>query len=217
MANSPLQLKHIKNLEWAISLCRTNLNECTDGDRLKIKESLHNFVYWADDEFKMTREVSTKELEDFYQNRPSGDYFFPHMPYADFLQFVTPEMMGEVQSNFRDILNRVVSNLPGQVWGAGGRRFTVIVSKHHSGRFIRFFWPDITTKEEHVVSISEYSLIEHLLESGITTDQIRSCPRCHSLFLSLRKVREDRQRTAHMGAVQVKLRREPTGKGEGKS
>src|ERR1051326_5813109 len=100
MAKSPLQLKHIKNLEWAISLCRTNLNECSDGDRLKIKESLYNFVYWADDEFKTTPDFSTGEFEDYRQNRPSGDYFFPHLG-RGFVDVLTPEVMAFVQSSFR--------------------------------------------------------------------------------------------------------------------
>jgi hypothetical protein len=201
MIKSSLQIGHIKQLEWAISLCRTDLNQCSDGDRLNIKESLYSFIYWADEEFKTTAWLDTSAgegkndyKEDRYKRRPTEGYFFPPIPLKIFLESsVTPEILAAVQNSFRKKLELIVSGLPAQLWRATGLAFSVVVSKH-SGRFVRNFWPSSTPFNEHLVLVAEYSLIEHLIESGIMADQIRSCPECQSLFLSRRKVREDRKR-----------------------
>jgi len=44
MTNPSIQAGYIKRVEWAIQVCRTDLNNFRDGDWLNLKEELYEFL-----------------------------------------------------------------------------------------------------------------------------------------------------------------------------
>jgi len=92
----------------------------------------------------------------------------------------------------------IVAGLELELCTAKGVEFSVVLSQR-SGLFSLFWYPSSRKIQDSLLSVAEYCLLEHLVQSQITADQIRTCPECGSLFLSMSKPRTDRKRYCPYG------------------
>ncbi len=178
MKRSPTQTEHIKKLEWAIWLSQANFEGFTEGDWLKLKEGLYDFIYWKELSETLFTENDRKEPE-ILSSLP--------LKKEEFFQTVTHEQLREIQNYVRTMLVRKAKS--------GGRGFYSVFGRETNFAFGTyeasqpFVW--MVLPGDHRVA-GQFALGMHLVGSGITGEQIRSCPQCQRLFLLKRKPRKDR-------------------------
>jgi len=190
--------RHIKCLEWAIALCRMNLDQCSGGDLLKLNEGLYEFIYWAE-ELEATEEDWGPLRGHIKIVTGKKGHWFPPMPRDSFAQLGKKDVLVELQKNFIKRFYAITSGSLSELWRGENINIRVIGGIGHSGSFQRVFFPAGSDWSKNLVSFAEYNLVEHLVESGISGDQIRTCPRCASLFLSRTKPRPDQNRYCSLG------------------
>jgi len=190
MAKSPLQVRHIKNLEWAILLSKTNLDECTEGDWLKIKEGLYAFIYWVESgELFSWQTGEGKEMQS-RKGYKGGVAFIP-MSKEIFVNYITKDSLRDILASFRDCFGNIAGGMPFYHCQAGSA-IILVQPSIPSKQFIRSTVLLGTETEKDFIQKAQITLAEHLAESGITYEQIRSCPECHKIFLLNMKPRKDR-------------------------
>jgi len=194
MGKSLIKARHIKHLEWAVLLSRTNLDECKPGDWLNIIDGLYDFIYWAREglEVEKWRKPGGEIAHGRYKIR-DGELIFPPIPKKTFLELVTKDVLINLRDSFRTQFESLTSDIPPSVdiWRASGFTIWIQVIKP-SGTFVRFISPEVSKRKGDVLSVAQYTLGNHLVESGIAVDQIRTCPECQGLFLLNMRPRKDR-------------------------
>jgi len=191
MSKSEFQQRHIKNLEWAILLSRTNLDGCTEGDWLNLKEGLYDFIYWMAE----SREVVIKQIgggkKDLVKIRPTKGVIFPPMPRSTFFDYVSKEGLMKLRANFQLFFENVARGIVVYKCQIRDVSFWISANKP-TGHFIRYIILGPSQMEEQYIPVAQISLGDHLTESGIMPDQIRLCPECNRLFMLKMRPRKDR-------------------------
>jgi len=173
MKRSPIQTEHIKKLEWAIWLSQANFEEFTEGDWLKSKEGLYDFIYWKELSETLFTENDRKEPE-ILSTLP--------LKKEEFLQTVTHEQITEIQNYIRTMLVRKAKGSGRGFYSVFGRETNFAFGTYEASQ--PYTW--MVLPGDHKVA-GQFALGMHLVGSGITGEQIRSCPAMSKAFLAQEK------------------------------
>jgi hypothetical protein len=164
------QTGHIKKLEWAISLCQRDLNSWRPGDWLNFTDELEDFCSLGPGRLRMgsSRPISKQTALKVQQEL------------RKLVQ--TCVQMGQrpdEPASFDDVLNlpMIRVQLAGELLIRGNGSSAFRKEIQHADK----------------IAHARYSFAAHLLDSGITAAQIKSCPECQRTFLVRRRPRADRE------------------------
>ena len=187
MKHTPAQAEHIQKLQWAVSFSQGNLDGFREGDWLNAKEELYDFLYEAA-LFEAVKAYRKKKSTKASASRHS-EQDEPDLPDSkqEFVNDVEPQELREIQREMVRLLRGLASNDDGREFMTDPivipKVELLVVNQGPSNPFSPMFLIDDRK------ALAGFNLIFYLAASGLTNQQLRTCPECKRVFVARRKPR----------------------------
>jgi len=168
--------ENIERVDWAVSFSQKDLKELREGDWLNLKDELYSFLYGLDPKQHLTDK----------RNRQGGIKLIS-ISKPEFIRNTSAADVEGIKKDLSKFL-RLLTTGTGLVYpGIKTREAHIIFGS--SGLTSPFDWY-IYVESDRVAA--QVMLGHYFISSGITREQIRTCPECTRRFLIKRKPRSDR-------------------------